>query len=282
MCRLLGYCTRDTTSVAGLLGERGLGDFTQLSEYHRHGWGMAWYQGQAALIEKSSLLAADDPAYSDLAHRPLGDLGLVHLRRATPGLDLGTANSHPFRFGEYTMAHNGAIHPQDRLGGLLTPDWERHLSGTTDSERYFLHVMSRLEQCGGDLAAAIGDTAAYIDSRFSASSLNAVFLTPGALYAVCWYDPGLIPAGAASQQGYEGPPECYFDLAYRQEPGAVVVASTGWQQDDWTLLPNRHVLIVDRATLRCTVRALSPVRPDPAEGVSIDPDESFGCLSAAP
>ena len=41
------------------------------------------------------------------------------------------------------MAHNGAIHPQDRLGELLPPAWERQLGGTTDSERYFLHVMSR-------------------------------------------------------------------------------------------------------------------------------------------
>lgn len=293
MCRLLGYCTGDAASVAEVLGERGLGEFTRLSAYHRHGWGMAWYRNGSALIEKSSLRAGDDPAYRDLGHRGLGDLGLVHLRRATPGLELGAANSHPFRFGGYTMAHNGAIHPQDRLGGLLTPQWERQLTGTTDSERYFLHVMSRLDACGGDMVAAIGETAAHITSRFSASSLNAVVLAPDALYAVCWYDPGSIPAGAVAQQGYEGPPEHYFDLAYHQAPGGVVVASTGWPQDGWTLLPNRHVLIVDRATLRCTVRPLTPVpseAPVPSEppvpseapeAVTMDPDESFGCLSTS-
>lgn len=281
MCRLLGYCTRDAASVAEVLGERGLAYFTRLSGYHRHGWGMAWYRDAAALIEKSSLQAGDDPAYSDLGHRGLGDLGLVHLRRATPGLDLGAANSHPFRFGEYTMAHNGAIHPQDRLGSLLTPDWERHLTGTTDSERYFLRVMSRLDACGGDMVAAIGETAAHIDSQFSASSLNAVFLAPDALYALCWYDPDGIPAGAAAQRGYAGPPERYFDLAYREAPDGVVVASTGWPQDGWTPLPNRHLLTVDRATLHCTVRRLAPLPSRPPEAVTIEPGESLGCLSSA-
>ena len=54
----------------------------------------------------------------------LGDLGLVHLRWATPGLGIGHPNSHPFRFGPYTFAHNGAIHPQDRLGEMLPAEWE--------------------------------------------------------------------------------------------------------------------------------------------------------------
>jgi len=45
MCRLLGYCSRRSTSVAGLLTEEGLQDFTALSAFHADGWGMAWYGG---------------------------------------------------------------------------------------------------------------------------------------------------------------------------------------------------------------------------------------------
>ena len=70
-------------------------------------------------------------------------MGLVHLRWATPGLPVEPRNTHPFRRGDVAMAHNGAIHPQDRLGELLPPAWERQLAGTTDSERYFLHVHVR-------------------------------------------------------------------------------------------------------------------------------------------
>jgi predicted glutamine amidotransferase len=258
MCRLLSYCTRDSAPVADVLGATGLAEFTQLSGYHRDGWGMAWYDDGQVQVEKSPLRAADDQRFGELAHNKAGDLGLVHLRRATPGLPITESNSHPFRYGAVTMAHNGAIHPQSRLSELLPPAWERQITGSTDSERYFLHVMSRLDARGGDMVAALADSTAHIDRRFSVTSLDAMFLTPEALYAVCWYHPGGIPSSAAAQQGYYGPPECYFDLVYRQEPGSVVVASSGWTQAGWTALPNRHVLVVDRATMEVAAHPLQP------------------------
>ena len=65
------------------------------------------------------------------------------------------------RYGAYTFVHNGAIHPQDRLGEMLPPEWEQRLADSTDSERYFLHLMSRLAR-DGDMVAAIVDTTADI------------------------------------------------------------------------------------------------------------------------
>ena len=253
---MLGYCARDRASLAEVIGERGLRAFTKLSEFHGDGWGVAAYDGQQAHIEKAPLRASDDPAYHELAHRGLGDLGLVHFRRATPGLPVEARNTHPFRYGDIIMAHNGAIHPQDRLGDLLTPSGQRQPTGTTDSERYFLHVMSNLEENPGDLIAALDDAVAHIDDVFTANSLNAIFLTPDALYALCWYHPERIPPGAHGQLGYQGPPDQYFDLAYRETDSAVVVASSGWPQDGWTWLPNRHVLVIDRETLRTKVEPL--------------------------
>lgn len=152
-----------------------------------------------------------------------------------------------------------------RLGELLPPAWAQQLTGNTDSERYFLYVMSRLERCGGDMLTALADTLAHLDRLFYSTSLNAMFLTPDALYAVCWYDPGSVPAGAVAQQGYQGPPERYFDLGYCETPGSVVVASSGWPRPEWTYLPNRHVLVVDRATLTVTTHGLeSASEPVPA------------------
>jgi predicted glutamine amidotransferase len=266
MCRMLGYGARDRASVAEILGEPGLRDFTDLSGFHGDGWGMAWYDGQRGHVSKAPPRAADEPDYRDLTHRRLGDLGLVHLRRATPGMPVEAGNCHPFRHNGIMMAHNGAIHPQERLPELLSPDWENRLTGTTDSERFFLNVMSRLDEHAGDepgrdehgrdLIAAIDDAAGEIDRAFSANSLNALFLTPDALYALCWYHPERIPPGAEAQQGYNGPPERYFDLAYLETDGAVVVASTGWPQDGWAFLPNRHVLVIDRETLRTKIEPL--------------------------
>ena len=261
---MLGYCARDRASLAEVIGERGLHDFTKLSEFHADGWGMAWYDGRLGQVEKSPQRAAGAADYDELAHRRLGDLGMVHLRRATPGLPVEARNTHPFRHDGIMMAHNGAIHPPERLGGLLTGAWKRRLLGTTDSEHYFLNVMSRLEgrpagSLGhGDLIAALDDAVADIDGAFTANSLNAIFVTPEALYALCWYHPDRVPPTAVAQQGYTGPPERYFDLAYLETDGSVVVASTGWPQDGWTSVPNRHVLVIDRETLQTKVEPLHP------------------------
>ena len=282
MCRLLGYCARRSVSVAGLLGGDGLREFTALSALHRDGWGMAWYDSTGPHSHKSPLRAVDEPGYQHLALSSLGDMGLVHLRWATPGLAVSDRNSHPFHHGPYTFAHNGAIHPQDRLGEILPPAWEQRLGGTTDSERYFLHIMSRLPERHGDVPAAIGDAIAHIDRLLRPNSLNAVLLAPDALYAVCWYHPDRLPA--AQLRRTERPHSdaeiaAYFDLSYTGTGDAVVVASSGWLQPGWTGLPNRHVLVVDRATLQVSVRPLSTAGPPPSR---LDADAWAGGTSPAP
>jgi predicted glutamine amidotransferase len=258
MCRLLSYCSRGDASLEDLIGADGLGDFTGLCALHGDGWGMAWYEGAEPVIRKSPLRADSEPEFDKLAREPLGDLGLVHLRWATPGLGVSERNCHPFRHGQYVLAHNGAIHPQDRLGEMLPPDWEQMMGGTTDSERYFLLIMSQLAAHAGDMVAAIGSAAADIERRFEPNSLNAVLLAPDKLYAVSWYHRSRVPEAKLRLAGYQQADEIarYFDLAYRVTPNSVVVASSGWPQPGWAPLPNRHVMVTDRGTLETRVLAL--------------------------
>ncbi|MGH3276971.1 MAG: class II glutamine amidotransferase [Streptosporangiaceae bacterium] len=256
MCRLLGYCAKAPVSLTGLLGDEGLADFTALSALHGDGWGMAWYDDDGPVVAKSAARAGTEQQYGDLARQPLSEVGMLHLRWATPGLAVQDCNSHPFRYGEYVFAHNGAIHPQDRLGEMLPPEWERQLVGTTDSERYFLHLMWRLAERDGDVVAAIADTTADIADRFVPSSLNAILLAPGMLYAISWHDPDLIPRDELRHCGFADRPQevdGYFDLAFTEMRGAVVVASSGWPMAGWTPLPRQHILAVDRATLTTRV-----------------------------
>ena len=252
MCRMLGYCARDRASLAEVMGDRGLRDFTNLSAFHGDGWGMAWYHGQQGHVEKSPRRAADEPAYRELAHRRLGDLGLVHLRRATPGLPVEACNSHPFRHDGTMMAHNGAIHPQDKLPRLLPPAWERRLTGSTDSERYFLRILSGLDR-HGDVLAAVAGTVRHITGEYTPNSLNAILLTPAALYAIAWHDPRRIPHEAIRARHSPEDPATYFDLAYQVTPEAVIVASTGWPQEDWIVIPNGSALEITRGTLATRV-----------------------------
>lgn len=263
MCRLLGYCAREPVSVAGLLGEDGLRAFTALSALHADGWGMAWYDGAAQQIRRSPGPAVDAPEYHQLTRAGLGEIGLVHLRWATPGLGLGEHDSHPFRYGPFTLAHNGAIHPQDRLGEILPAGWQDRPAGSTDSERYFLRIMARLADHDGDVVAAISDTADHIDRLLAPNSLNAILLSPTTLYAICWYYPDRLPAAELRKRGHghtDAEIAAYFNLAYRAGPDAVVVASSGWPQDGWEPVPNRHVLEVDRATLATSLRPLGAAR----------------------
>lgn len=250
MCRLLGYCSQRDRSLTDVLGPDGLREFTGMCALHGDGWGMAWYAGAEPVSRKSPARADTDPGYSTLTTTPLTDLGLLHLRWATPGLSVNEANSHPFRYGNCTFAHNGAIRPQDRLPQLLPPERERQLGGTTDSERYFLLIMAELAGNGGDMVAAIAKAAAAIDARFETNSLNAILLSPEKLYAVSWYNSGTVPAATLRSAGY-GEPEiaAYFDLRYTAAGDAVVVASSGWPQPGWATLPNHHVLITDRHSL---------------------------------
>jgi len=257
MCRLLGYCSGDEASLEDLIGADGLREFTGLCALHGDGWGMAWYEGTEPIVRKSPIRADSAPEYDKLAHEPLADLGLVHLRWATPGLGVNERNSHPFRYGQYVFAHNGAIHPQDRLPEMLPEQWERQLAGTTDSERYFLLIMSRLASRGGDMVAAIADAAADIGTRFEPNSLNAILLSPDKLYAISWHHRDRVPEAKLRASGYDQPDiEAYFDLAYRATDSSVVVASSNWPQPGWTPLENRHVLVTDRRTLRTQVLPL--------------------------
>src|SRR5690349_19586512 len=195
---------------------------------------MAWYEGSSRepVIRKSPL-RADEPEFEKLVRRPLSDLGLVHLRWATPGLAVNDLNTHPFRFGDIAFAHNGAVHPQNRLGEILPPEWEAQVAGTTESERYLLLIMSRLQPNSGNAVAAIADAASQIERQFAPNSLNAILLSPQYLYAISWHDRAKVPAAKLRERGYEDRPDeiaCYFDLAYVARSDAVVVASSGWPQ----------------------------------------------------
>jgi predicted glutamine amidotransferase len=267
MCRLLGYCARDEVAVADLIGADGLGGLIALSELHADGWGAAWYERSgsgltdAEPVIRKSPLRADEPEFEKLARQPLSDLGLMHLRWATPGLAVNDLNTHPFRYGHYAFAHNGAVHPQERLGEILPPAWEAQAAGTTESERYLLLIMSRLQANGGDVVTAIAGAAAQIERQFAPNSLNAILLSPRYLYGISWHDRDKVPAAKLRQRGYEDRPDeiaCYFDLAYLATGDAVVVASTGWPREGWKQLPNRHVLVVQRSTLTTRLLSLVP------------------------
>jgi predicted glutamine amidotransferase len=247
VCRLLGWATRTPTSLHRLLGHDDLTDFTELSGLHGDGWGLARAVAGGMEVRKRANAARMSDDFTLWSRATRSDLGLVHLRRATLGLPVRMQNTHPFTDGRLAFAHNGSIFPPPALDALLTPAARALRTGETDSERYFLAVLSQLE-AGATPADALRAAVAGIAATAEFTSLNCLLLTPEELYAVCYFD----PAGRNSDEAPD-----YYDLRYRVTDDAVVATSSGWGRG-WHELANGDLLVVRQGTLEVTVESLRP------------------------
>jgi predicted glutamine amidotransferase len=289
MCRLLGWTAATPVRLPQLVGPV-LDDFVALSREHRDGWGVAWRESDGTVRTfRSTRPAYADPQLAEV----LGDVratgGILHLRWATPGLPVRVENNHPFVADGLGFAHNGAIRPVSGLLALV-PERERPtLTGDTDSERYFRVILDRA--AGGDLVAGIRAAITDIDAALTPSSLNALLLGEDLLVAVSVHDvdsaPTLGSPRAAAERASadetdpakQGPPETeagYFDLSYRIDGDALVVASSGWPQRGWTVVPNGSALIVGAVPAEVAVRevgtlARSAARRAAAAPLAADP-----------
>lgn len=263
MCRLFGHVTRTERSVADLLGDEGLKAFTSLTTVHSDGWGMAWHGADGHTRTASSPVTADmDPEYAELVRQPLSCAGLVHLRWATGGLDVGPQNTHPFFDDDYALAHNGHISPISKLEGMLTPQSREALRGDTDSERYFRFVRQCIDECG-DEAEGVTRALASLIKHFPRSSLNALMLAPTRMFAIhinskansplralreMFDDEGEIPHRHTTE---------YFAMDYRVVEDSIEVVSSGLDQPGWTPVPADTAVMVDLETRDVT--RLDPV-----------------------
>lgn len=243
MCRLLGYVALEPVAVAQAL-EHMLEAFVDVSHLHGDGWGLAWYDEQNRLQQARAPEPAHASAeFSYLAEHLHTDTLIGHVRWATPGYALCMENTHPFTRDQVAFAHNGSLAPRDAIEEWIAPHLRGSIVGTTDSERYFLALLSALEQAPP--IEAFRMLLSTFHRQLHSSSLNCLLLTQDAFCAVCDFDPG---APLAQKD-----PD-YFHLQYRITPGAIVVGSTGLNQDPgWEILRNGQMLLVERDTLRLTI-----------------------------
>ncbi|MEU6140148.1 class II glutamine amidotransferase [Streptomyces sp. NPDC047081] len=254
MCRLLGVVTRTPRPLTEALGE--LADpFTELGHEHRDGWGIAAWTGQGAgpRIVKDTEPAARSGLWDKALIGTRTDAAVLHLRLASPGLPVVPGNTHPFTAGTLAFAHNGFFTPYDALDDLIDPDLLADRAGSTDSERYFLRVLTLLRD--GDAVDALAQAADDIRARTAFASLNCLLLTEQALYAYADEDP---ESEVSRRRGPD-----FFRLRYRADGDRVVVASSGVPQPDgeWSVLPYRQVLEVRRAGLRVSVHQVGRSGP---------------------
>ncbi|HEY3992681.1 MAG TPA: class II glutamine amidotransferase [Ktedonobacteraceae bacterium] len=243
MCRLLGYVSRQPVTVAHLLNHT-FKALEELSHIHSDGWGFSWYDEYNQLqMAKAPEAAHTSKEFSALAEHICTDAFLGHLRWATAGFPLYLANTHPFTYDQMAFAHNGLIKPNTEIENLIAPHLRDRLRGTTDSERHFLALLSVLES--SPPVEAIQTYLEQLHERLQVTSANFLLLRPEAMYAVCDFDPH-------SEQTQKEPD--YFPIKYRITDDAVLIGSTGLQQnEEWSTLENGQMLLVNRGTLRVTI-----------------------------
>ena len=141
MCQLLGMnCNTPTDICFSFEGFRNRGGLTDV---HRDGWGIAFFEGLGCRLFLDVQASATSPVAELVRQYPIRSTNVIaHIRKATQGR-VALENTHPFQrelWGRYWIfAHNGNLKDfAPRLGADPLP------VGDTDSERAFCHMLQAL------------------------------------------------------------------------------------------------------------------------------------------
>ena len=143
MCQLLGMnCNVPTDICFSFEGFHVRGGLT---DHHRDGWGIAFFEGRGCRVFLDSKATIESPLTDIVRKYPIHSKNVIaHIRKATQG-HVALENCHPFQrelWGRYWIfAHNGNLenfHPEKFE--LFRP------VGQTDSEQAFCHLLERISR----------------------------------------------------------------------------------------------------------------------------------------
>ena len=244
MCRLMGYVSGSATTFS-VIGGKNFPQFSALSALHNDGWGIAIVgEEEVTSVILEPTPAVDSPKFLESSTTLQADAALLHFRWATTGLAVSEENTHPFSYQQYSFIHNGGISPKESVDPFVDGDLFSQRRGDTDSERYFLALVSHIRKVG--LIEGTLEGVREIRNSCNFSSLNAMLLTPKYYLVICEHNNTKIPGAFENDLDY-------FELNYRQDERGIVVASSGWDQSDWATLANHRLLVVNRITLEVEI-----------------------------
>lgn len=237
MCRLLGFSSNNDATLPQLLGPD-LDNFVALSQVHSDGWGYAHVEHASDRAEKfrEPVPAIDSAHLTEQISAPT-DGALLHFRWASKGLDVKESNTHPFTHEGITFIHNGSFKPFDVLRPFISDEYLALAQGETDSELYFLYLLTEIKKHG--FLLGIKSALTFIKENIDYSSVNMMIMNKDFFVTACCYNQDRIPELFKNDIDY-------YELRYKEEDGAVLVASSGWNQEGWTLIKNNSLFIVDR------------------------------------
>lgn len=172
MCRWMAYKGQSIyledwllNSNHSLIDQSKSADMTKY-EVNGDGFGVGWYaQKPEPGLFKSIRPAWNNANLKSLAAHVSSPLFLAHVRAAT-GTPIQETNSHPFKYKNWLMVHNGLIHEyQEVKKGLIEQieaKYFQYILGSTDSEILFYLLLSNGLQ--NDVKSALVKTVELIES----------------------------------------------------------------------------------------------------------------------
>lgn len=241
MCRMMGVQSNNLIKADWILPfERLAIDGKIRSDMnepgHHDGWGMVSYFRNKfpEYIEREPHSVTQDQEHfkngSKLIERSKCRMALIHFRKISVGKPM-ISNTHPFLYKEWAFCHNGTIFDSEKIPLLnLKP------SGTTDSERFFLYIMEKLDKIGQDFKLRSVEMKKTIDeimSKFEHTSLTFLLTNGETIYAYRECDPKY---------------QDYYTLYTTQTDGGSIVSSETFPQlsKQWTAMGNDSLVVIGK------------------------------------
>ena len=186
MCQLLGMnCNTPTDIVFSFTGFALRGGLT---DEHRDGWGIAFFEGAGVRHLVDYQAAINSPLATLIKTHPIKSKNVIsHIRKATQGA-ITLENCHPFVrecWGiNWVFAHNGnLVDFKPALNGHYLP------IGTTDSEHAFCYILQELRQRFGQQAPTLNELAKALQQLCKEiaqyGTFNMMLSNGAALFAHC-------------------------------------------------------------------------------------------------
>lgn len=246
MCRMLAFAAQTPCHLDDVL-DGGFRSFAELSKIHKDGWGTAEVGGPGAIrSRKAPTTAFGDPAFWEATRAIESRSALVHLRWGT-GTELAPRNTHPFVVDGTAFVHNGLVRNTKPLEALIPQGLMAERRGETDSEVYFLALLSLWRE-SGDLTRATETVVGIIRDECGFSGINFLMLTSDHLYAFMGFD----PSAEIVKEDAD-----YYELHLLERKEGLVVASSGWAADEWRALENGDLVSVDLAGPRFEIHHIA-------------------------
>ena len=209
---------------------RSLPAFRSYSDSAPHGWGIAYFSGNTAIVKREARPAAGSRAFPGVVEDAQSNVIIAHLRYRTQGRQCGR-NCHPFRQlfmdRDWVFAHNGMVE-----GIARHPRSE----GETDSEQAFNFMLDRMaDHMGGGRVRGIYPGAVHglkmLFSRFGEGVTFNMLMSDGSvLYAFNHY-----------------PAKPLYLLRREKDYGGALLISTQRLEGDWRqALPHDRLLLAER------------------------------------